>query len=340
MSFLVRAASLTDFAEVARSVDLDPLALLDEVGLPRHALSDPDLKISGEAVRSLLELAAERSGVETFGLRMAEKRRASNLGLLALLVREEPTLRRAFDALSRFGRFQNEALVLKIEDAGNFVILREELIAGKGAPVRQGTELAVAVLFKLLRTLLGPAWRPREVCFTHPAPRDRSIHARVFGSGVVRFGQDFNGFICDAKDLHAPNPGADPVLGKYARQILKEALSSESDSLLQAVRQLIVALLPSGKCSAVMVAQHLGVDRRTVHRHLTREGCTFNSILDEVRRELAERYLAEGARTMSNVSALLGFAAPSVFSRWYARRFKVTPSSQRADRAPNRRRHV
>ena len=105
MSLLIRAASLTDFVEVARSVDLDPLALLDEVGLPRHALSDPDLKISAEAVRSLLELAAERSGVETFGLRMAEKRRASNLGLLALLVREEPTLRRALDALSRFGRF-------------------------------------------------------------------------------------------------------------------------------------------------------------------------------------------------------------------------------------------
>ena len=162
----------------------------------------------------------------------------------------------------------------------------------------------------------------------------------VFASGVVPFGQDFNGFISDAKDIDAPNPGADPVLEKHARQMLKEALSSDSDSLVQAVRQLIVALLPSGRCSATVVARHLGVDRRTVHRHLTREGCTFNSILDEVRRELAERYLAEGARTMSNVSALLGFAAPSVFSRWYARRFKVTPSSQRADRAPSRRRHV
>ena len=154
---------------------------------------------------AVLGLAA--LGFAVFGLA------AFPVGLLALLVREEPTLRRALDALSRFGRFQNEALILQVEDAGNFVILREELIAGKGAPVRQGTELAVAVLFKLLRTLLGPEWRPRQVCFTHQAPRDRSVHARVFGSGVVRFGQDFNGFVCDAKDLDAPNPGADPCWG-------------------------------------------------------------------------------------------------------------------------------
>ena len=129
----------------------------------------------------------------------------------------------------------------------------------------------------------------------------------VFGSGVVPLGQDFNGFICDAKDLDAPNPGADPVLGKYARQMLKETLSSDSDSLGQAVRQLIVALLPSGRCSATVVARHLGVDRRTVHRHLTRDGWTFNSILDEVRRELAERYLAEGAHTMSQCVGAIGF---------------------------------
>src|SRR5262245_35202739 len=168
--------------------------------------------------------------------------------------------------------------------------------------------------------------------------KDETGLLRYRTADVVRFGKDFNGFIGDAKDLDAPHLGADPVLGKDARQ--KEALSSQRDSLQQAVRQLVVALLPSGRCSAAVVAQHLGVDRRTVHRHLTRDGCTFNSILDEVRRELAERYLAEGARTMSNVSALLGFSAPSVFSRWYAQRFKVTPSSRRADRAPHRRRHV
>ena len=39
-------------------------------------------------------------------------------------------------------------------------------------------------------------------------------------------------------------------------------------------------MLPLGRCSVEKVAQHLGVDRRTVHRHLARRGETFSSLVD------------------------------------------------------------
>ncbi len=63
-------------------------------------------------MRRLLEASAERSGVEAFGLLMAETRRLSNLGPLGLLVREQPTLRLAAEALARYGNRLNEALFL------------------------------------------------------------------------------------------------------------------------------------------------------------------------------------------------------------------------------------
>jgi hypothetical protein len=50
-------------------------------------------------------------------------------------------------------------------------------------------------------------------------------------------------------------------------------------------------MLPLGRCSVEKVAQHLGVDRRTVHRHLAQSGETFSSLVDDVRGELAEGYL-------------------------------------------------
>jgi hypothetical protein len=49
------------------------------------------------------------------------------------------------------------------------------------------------------------------------------------------------------------------------------------------VRQCIYVMLPSGLCSAGSVAARLGVDRRTVHRHLAREGQTFSAVMDAVR---------------------------------------------------------
>lgn len=43
-------------------------------------------------------------------------------------------------------------------------------------------------------------------------------------------------------------------------------------------RHILLVLLPSGQCSIDQVAQQLGVDRRTVHRRLEREGTTFTEV--------------------------------------------------------------
>src|SRR6516165_1359544 len=79
---LVRSASLTNYAELARRTGLDPYRMLSEFGIPQRSLQDPDLMVPLDSVRQLLEASAERSSVEAFGLMMAEERRLSNLGPL------------------------------------------------------------------------------------------------------------------------------------------------------------------------------------------------------------------------------------------------------------------
>src|SRR5215468_7915140 len=98
MTALVRSASLTHFADLSAEYGHDARALVAEAGLPRRCLDEPDLMIPAERVGRLLELAAARAGEPAFGLRMAESRRLSNLGPLALLVRDQPTLRQALEA--------------------------------------------------------------------------------------------------------------------------------------------------------------------------------------------------------------------------------------------------
>ena len=225
-------------------------------------------------------------------------------------------------------------MLFTIEEAGDVVVLREELIVGHAGPVRQSTELAIGVAFRMLRTLLGPDWRPRRVCFAHDAPADRSVHERVFGRDV-EFGHDFNGIVCARADLDLPNPGADPAMAKYARQLLETSLAGPADDMSRDVRELVVMLLGTGSCTIERVAQHMGVDRRTIHRRLAREQQTFSGLVDTVRRELAERYLKDRSRPLAEVSSLLGFAAPSGFSRWYRRQFSSRASDVRA-RVPKR----
>jgi AraC-like DNA-binding protein len=99
------------------------------------------------------------------------------------------------------------------------------------------------------------------------------------------------------------------------------------------VRKLVVALLPSGTCSVDRIAQHLGADRRTVHRHLAQQGDSYLSIVDAVRVELVMRYIDGGDRPLSQVAALVGFSSLSAFSRWFGSRFGCSVSTWRRNKA-------
>ncbi|NDZ13246.1 AraC family transcriptional regulator [Variovorax sp. WS11] len=320
MSSLVRSASLTHYAEVARSAGLDPLVLLADVGLSPACLHDPDLRIPSDAVRALLEASAIASGLDNFGLRMAETRLLSNLGPVALVVREEPTVRRVVRALVRYSRMLNESLFMRLDEAEGIAVIRDELLVGHAGSSRQAMELLVGVMFRSLKFFLGPTWNPLRVCFAHAPPRDPSLHIRMFGH-AVDFGQDFNGLVCTTRDMDAPNPMADPVMARYARQLLDATGGSGSMNAVDGVRNILLVLLPSGQCSIDQVAQQLGVDRRTVHRRLLREGTTFTEVMNTIRRELAAQYIDDGTRPLSQVADLLGFSALSAFSRWYKQQF-------------------
>lgn len=103
-------------------------------------------------------------------------------------------------------------------------------------------------------------------------------------------------------------------------------------TLADKASRLVREMLPMGRCSVEELAQHLGVDRRTVHRHLARSGQTFSSLVNDVRGELAEAYLEGGVRRLTEVAHLLGFSALSAFSRWHKRHFGFTLTQRRNGR--------
>ena len=328
MKIAFRSASLTNYEEVARRVGLDPMRVLEEFGLPAASLEDPELRIAADATRQLLESSAERSHTENFGLLMAEGRRLSDLGPLGLLVREQPTVRLAMEAFVRHAGRLSDALFWTSEEGGEFFVLRAEIVVGGRGSARQATELAIGIAYRMLKSLLGPNWRARRVCFVHEAPLDLSVHDRVFGPGIVEFGKDFNGVVFSRRDLELRNAGADPGFARMARAMIEADATTDSRSTTADVRHLVIQRLGSGPCSIEYVAEQLGVDRRTVHRRLAREGQTFSTILDGVRAELADRYLRDGHRSLADISLRLGFSTPSSFSRWFRMRFGATPSSR------------
>lgn len=334
MSSLVRAASLTNYSEVARASGLDPMRMLLDAGLSPSVLREPDLMIPVENVALLLQASAAQSGNASFGLCMAEQRLLSNLGAVGMLIRDQPTLRDSLNVLMRYQTLLNGSLSLMIEEFDDVVVIREELRPGNAQqPTRQRIELALGVMLRLMRQFLGADWQPRRVCLSHAAPRDLGAHRRLMGR-TIEFDHDFNCIVCARRDLDMRNPWADPAMARYAQQMLDASAPAPAPgaAVLDDVRRAVLLLLPSGRCTIKQVAQYLGVVCRTVQRRLAEHGQTFSSMVNDIRKELATRHVLQGDRPLAEVSSLLGFSAPSGLSRWFHHEFGCSAKHSRAER--------
>lgn len=330
MGRLVRAAVLTNYFEVAAHLGLNPQPLLRKAGLSSRLLADPEQRIPLAAAITLLEESAHATGCETFGLRMAESRQLGDFGAVSLLLTHQPTLRHALLTIIQYRHLLNEALAIQIEEAGRTVILREDLVTDFPTPVRQGTELAIGVLFRLCAALLGAHWHPQSVNFRHAAPRDLQPHRRIFRCRT-NFGAEFNGIVCPAADLDQPNPLADPAMVRYAARFVESLPGINEPSLTLDVRKAIYLGLPMGRATIEQVAQSLGMNVRTLQRRLDQDGASFSELINDVRRELVLRYLENSRYSLGRIAELLGYTMPSSFSRWFTAEFGMPPVQWRKD---------
>src|ERR1700710_119181 len=292
MTDLIRSASLTHYAEIARSVGIDPRAMLKQARLPLHCLESPDLRVAVGGVRRLLEASAEASGVEEFGLRLAERGGFSTLGPVALVVREQATVGAALDALARYIQIQNEAMRLEIDRRDDLVTVAMFLRGGPQRATRQSRELALGRIHRLMVSLLPADWRPLGGHLGHAPPLRRASHRKFFGCEVT-FDSEFDAIVCQTRDMHRAIPTAQPMLASYVENRVRE-IGARPAHWDGKERGLMRALLPGGNCTIETVAEHLGCDRRTIHRRLRECSTTFSAILDAERADIAMRLVEDG----------------------------------------------
>jgi AraC-like DNA-binding protein len=81
------------------------------------------------------------------------------------------------------------------------------------------------------------------------------------------------------------------------------------------------------------VARSLGMSKRTLARKLSDEGLNFTDVLQQLRRDLAVRYLDDSQLHISKIAWLLGFSEVSAFTHAFKRWTGNTPSQIRTPAA-------
>ena len=149
---------------------------------------------------------------------------------------------------------------------------------------------------------------------------------------AIDFGSEADeiAFSAGARDL--PVVSADRYLNEALVSYWEAALAQRRGGrspVRAAVENAILPLLPHGKARISKVAEALRVSSRTLARRLAAEDLSFAQVLDEMRADLAQRYLDDRSLSISHIAWLLGFQEPSAFSNAFKRWTGKAPTEHR-----------
>lgn len=306
---------------------LDADALFAEAGLdPGRA--DVDLLELSDAFSRAWTLAAGRTGNAAIGLTRPTHPLVS-LGVLSHVVLAAADVRSALQSIARYAHIASPtaSVEMRIEDDRCRLML--QILPGKLPVAPQRFDYLGVTCLRGLHWVTGCEEWP--VVFHHPGPEpDEPERWRLaFGCPVV-----FNATACmlelPAAVLARPIPTADPMVSDLCGRLAAQIAEQQGGSVSARVRQVLTRMLAKGDPRRETVASELCMSERTLQRRLTEEGTSFAELVDDVRRETAERYFRHGDFSPTEITFALGFSDPSNFYRACKRWFGCTPSHMRA----------
>jgi AraC-like DNA-binding protein len=148
----------------------------------------------------------------------------------------------------------------------------------------------------------------------------------------VEFGAERDEFALNLDARELPLVHSDSYLNDLLLKYCEAALADrrgDTSQLRTRVENAIASLLPHGRVLVEDIARSLGVSERTLARKLSDEGLNFTEILQQLRRDLAVRYLDDRKLHVSKIAWLLGFHEVSAFTHAFKRWTGKTPSQIR-----------
>lgn len=309
---------------------LDSRALFAELGLDFAALDDPDARFPQDAMSRLWNRAVELSGNPAIGLNIARVHTPA-FPVVGYALMSSRNLGEGFERLERYQRIIAEGADLTFRCLPEGCLYRI-VVHGDRLPVpRQSAECSLASLTAMLRWITGRAIKPLEVRLAGEPPQDIEPYRELF-QAPLSFGHADCAMLFSHEDMAAPLPTANEELARLHDRFAGEYLARfVSSRFSHQTRQVLCRLLPQGEPKRESVAQALHLSERTLQRRLQEEGTSYQQLLDDTRRELAQQYLATPRMTLLEIAYLLGFSEPSNFFRAFRRWFGKTPGEYREE---------
>ncbi|MEM9555430.1 MAG: AraC family transcriptional regulator [Acidobacteriota bacterium] len=312
---------------------VDRAAILRSVGLRTDDPGDPAQMVSApDYYRFLEHLTTVDHDPTTLPLRAGAAMRCDNYGAFGLAWKTAPDLRRSYERAQRYGRVLTSVSTYTLEPIDGGARLHLHRAGERRLGLRLSNEATLASIVQISREASRSSFRPTAAFLRHPAPEGLASHEEFFGC-PLHFDSEHDALDVSDAALRAPNRLGDESVSSFIDGHLDAAVSQLTDdaSLARRVRDRITRSLSDGVPTISEVAHHFALSGRTLQRRLADDGETFQSLVDEARRQLAERLLQHTDYSLADIAFMTGFAEQSSFTRTFKRWAGQTPRSYRLE---------
>lgn len=318
------AMFLRPLADLLGSQGQDASAIFADYGIE---LADTH---NAESLTDVACSTALLSAVETMledpslGINMALRTEYSAFGGLGLALSAGGTVLSVLKRIVRYHRLISNVVHTELQDSESHVTIKFYK-AMQHEPHPQAMQHVMACIVRLLRFRVDRNINPLAVYTRHNDPDYLQRMARYFR--VTPQLSDHYAIVFGRDVVNTTLSSSEPQLAAMIESTLSQRLAEQLKGSLEIqLTSWLETKLPEGEPSLADAAQLFHISSRSLQRRLASESLTWNQILENTRRNLAERYLQDPGMSVTQLTFLLGYSDLSSFSRAFRKWFGVAPS--------------
>jgi AraC-like DNA-binding protein len=315
--------------EVAADFGLSAAAVLDGTSIDEAALSAPDTRISIRDEVCMLDNCLRLSGRPDFALHFGSRISVAALGVLGYALMCCRNVKELMEMMGQYHRLISGSFRIEVSSGRDPMAIR--LLGGmlETAVQPADCEIFFAASAASLRQLCSLSEDALQVTLAYPDPGYGAAYRELICADI-RFDAPDNRLAVDRRYLDMPLQFANPTLLKLYRQQCDQMLAAmdRSAALTEEIRHYLLGN-PGRFAGFEEAAEHFHMSPRTLRRRLDEEGTTYQRIVHELRKQLAETYLRDSMLSIAEIAYMLGYHDLSNFRRAFISWTGRSPSACR-----------
>jgi len=308
--------------------------ILRGVNIRSEDVHAPKTRISLSQLMTACQNATRLSADRHLPYRIGTTIHVSTYGMYGYAILCCPDFRKAMDFATRYHALAVPLATIEFREEGERATWNIEPILHSVADeqlYRFIAELQIGIHISLMRDVMGPAFVPQEICLSYPQADDFGLTAELVGCSA-RFVQPTNQIVFKSEWLKQA-----ATLGNKTTY---PTILAMCDDLLEGLNLRIGA---AGEIRAILLrdianpptfdatAKLLDVNARSLRRQLRQQGISFRGLRDELRAQLALKYLRSTSLPNEDIAVALGFSDAANFRRAFHRWTNKSPSEVRGE---------